>query len=812
MKMNYIERFTVSFVAIQEKKERMKIRKVTIPLALLLVLITARADAQTAKKKKEAVIPDFNIPRIQKKPAIDGRIHEEEWSQAVRLTGVVQTGKRRFRERPVIFWVAWDPQHLYIAARSDILPGHRLWKGKRKKYTTGVVYDDSYEYGLYLHGRNRQEGEALSFMKFIINSLGAGEYMKVYPSIGQNMFNWRPTMDIANNIYEKDGKKWWDQEIAMDLEDLQMPREHQPGDKIDMLLAADLKNPGWQWLDIYSASGHLEHHGFPRGVFTENEPYVHVNKLSGLHDKKLDFRITIHNPSDKAQKVNLRARVVHGPKGQVGPGTPAEKEEKVKIAFKKTETISVPAGGKIEFKAKKDLSGLSYDKQKKQWAQGILSAFHVNIAPAGQPNAKPIYEYNVLFRPRKKSYLNAKPRTVDFVTGRKFNPARNKLFLTGDTLDAKIPEGTEPAAMTYRVMRADEPKKIIAEGRSETYSYYRYEKLLDLGDLKPGKYKVRLALVDKNGKELISKTGMGFQKKDEAKAFAKWWDNDIGNTHRLLKPFEALTVESENGTVISPTRRRYHLDVLGMPRRLESNGGNVLSAPARIVLQIDGRTVRVPTDGKLKIKDKESWRVDFESQSPVSAAGVEFSVTGHMEQDGMVFLHLTCAPEDDPVRIESLRLEFPLDDSLGLHMACMGKGNYCPRTIGRVPDGEGQVWSTKDDIGLGGTGMTVGSFMSNLWVGTEKRGMLWTGNTDRGWVPKNEITAHALVREDNTIILRNNIIGTPEDGEPFELTEPRTIHFEYNASPFRKMIPGWRINQVSSANGFFRKPKYKINW
>lgn len=597
----------------------------------------------------------------------------------------------------------------------------------------------------------------------------------------------------------------------MDLEDLQMPREHRAGDEIDMLLAADLKNPGWQWLDIYSASGHLEHHGFPRGVLTEEEPYVRIHELTGLHDEKLNFRAGIHNPSDQSAEVEARARIVHGPKGQVGPATPAEEEEKVEIFYEKQQTLTIPPRGQVGFTAQKDLAALEYDAEDKRWKQGVFSAFDVHVRHAGRPDAKPIYEYNVLFRPNPKDYLKAKPRTVEFVTGRKFNPAQNKLFLTGDTLDAKIPEGSEPAAMTYRVATAD-GEKVIAEGRTETYAYYRYEKLLDLGKLPPGEYTVRLALVNEAGEELISKEGMKFSKKDESEAFAKWWDNDIGDPDRLLEPFEPLEVSREDGTVIAPTRRRYHLDGLGMPRQIESNGGNVLTGPARIVVRVDGQEHTVPTGGELRVTGKEDWRVDFESLRPVRAGGIEFSVTGHVEQDGMVYLHLTYAPTDRPVRIESLRLEWPVDDEFGLHMACMGKGNYCPRTIGEVPAGEGEVWSTKDDIGLGGTGMTAGSFMPNLWVGTEKRGLLWTGNTDRGWVPRNEITAHALLREGNALVIRNNIIGTPEGEEPFELSEARTVHFEYNASPFRKLIDGWRINQVSSANGFTRKPKYKWNW
>ena len=53
--------------------------------------------------------------------------------------------------------------------------------------------------------------------------------MKNYPEIGQVMFNWTPTFDIANRTYtDAAGKHWWEMEIAMDLEDVQMPGPTRP--------------------------------------------------------------------------------------------------------------------------------------------------------------------------------------------------------------------------------------------------------------------------------------------------------------------------------------------------------------------------------------------------------------------------------------------------------------------------------------------------------------------------------------------------------------------------------------------------------
>lgn len=134
----------------------------------------------------EALSPKFNIPKTSKPPTIDGRIEPGEWKDSVQLMGMVWTSSLGYRDRPVSFRVAWDDDHLYISHRIDVLTGKTpfLKRTKRETYDTGVVWDDSIEVGLFLHERNRLPDEEASYLKFIINSFGAGEYMKNYPSIG----------------------------------------------------------------------------------------------------------------------------------------------------------------------------------------------------------------------------------------------------------------------------------------------------------------------------------------------------------------------------------------------------------------------------------------------------------------------------------------------------------------------------------------------------------------------------------------------------------------------------------------------------
>ncbi|MFM9194241.1 MAG: glycoside hydrolase domain-containing protein, partial [Planctomycetia bacterium] len=761
----------------------------------------------------ESLIPRFTIPKATTPPTVNGRIEPGEWKESVQLMGVVDTSSLNYKDRPVSFRVCWDDTHLYIAHRVDVLTGKtpHLLRAKRDTFDTGVVFDDTVEVGLFMHDRNRKEGEETSYLKFVVNSLGAGEYMKNYPTIGQVMFNWTPTFEIASQIVtDSAGKHWWEQEIAMDLDDLQMKVPHKAGDKIDIGLFSVVHNPaGWYWLDFPSASGHLEHFGFPRAVLTDAEPYVQVEEISGLHDERLGFKSVIHNPSNAAVKVDASLFVQHGPKCKTTHGELDSPEE----AFKEARVLEIPAKGSVRFDVAKDLPGLkSADKGK-----GFL---RVALERQG---GTPVYAFACNFSGKDRKYATPVEHSPVLGTKLAFTQTKGLLALGVDTIDAPIPPDAKPTAATYKVTSGE---KQIAAGSLKYFVNGWYDDLLELGDLPPGKYVVDFALVDASGKELATAKS-GFEKKDAAQAFAAWWNNSIGNTEKVLAPFEPLEIQPGQGAApaIACTRRVYQLGSLGLPKQIEANGGPLLVAPARIVVTIDGKEHALPADGGVKVTTQKDWRIDFEA-APVTVAGVTFSATGWMEQDGLVELALTYAPERAGARvaIEGLRVEWPVvEDPAGDFMACMGQGgNYSARTIGAVPkkDGstkEGMVWNSRDDIGITGSGRRVGNFLGNLWVGSDHRGLFWCADSDRGWEPHADVPALVVKRErpaggaGEAVVMVNNLVGTAAGKQPLALDGPRTVRFGYNASPFRRLQPGFRINQLSAA-GSFSGGKYKRNW
>jgi hypothetical protein len=58
------------------------------------------------------------------------------------------------------------------------------------------------------------------------------------------LFNWTPKFQVASQIVtDSEGKAWWEQEIAMSLDDLQMKLPHKAGDKVGIGLFSVAHNP-----------------------------------------------------------------------------------------------------------------------------------------------------------------------------------------------------------------------------------------------------------------------------------------------------------------------------------------------------------------------------------------------------------------------------------------------------------------------------------------------------------------------------------------------------------------------------------------
>ena len=213
-------------------------------------------------------------------PAIDGRIHDDEWREAVRVMGVVAPFRSITATVPSASGSAWDAKHLYLAARSDVLPGHRLYRSTAREVSPAAWSSTTpTSSASSCTTATSCPASQSSFLKFILNSLGSGEYMKLYPSIGQNMYNWQPGAEDRQPRLRADGRQWWDMEMAMDLEDLQCRWSQQGGRQGGHPARRRPEEPRVAMARLsLGLRATCEHYGFPRTVLTRDEPYVQIER------------------------------------------------------------------------------------------------------------------------------------------------------------------------------------------------------------------------------------------------------------------------------------------------------------------------------------------------------------------------------------------------------------------------------------------------------------------------------------------------------------------------------------------------------
>jgi hypothetical protein len=727
-------------------------------------------------------LPAFVVPRIAKAPVIDGRIDPEEWKGAMAVSGVAQQnpGGNLLVMRSTTYFLGWDADNLYLACRTWIMPGYAPRVAGRAPGTVNA-FDDGMEFGFKPMGRNVAEGRADSLYKFFISCFGSdGDLTRV--SVGQMFRNWQPRFKTATRLTPPGSAplagRWWECEMVLPAKDFELVGPNRAGDRWKMLLAFN-HIPGWMQAAIPINSAYFDASGHCEATLVDNAPAVQVtmDDLPGPLDGVASVRFQVYNPTPQPIEVKLLAQYVDLKTPEPTPKAAAEAVD----LLKREQVLAIGPGKTAEFKIHEKLPG-ALGKN----AGGI----YYRVTYGNQD----LYRYYTYFKlgydPRWTRYT---PPQEAFPLAGTFNPARNNFRLQADTYYLDKPESAKQ--LRYRITRQGD-SKAVAEGLIDKLAYCFFTRLLPLPDLTAGTYNVEAVMETHDGRRLGPVT-VQFKKLDEARAFAPWWKNNLGNTERVIWPFEPTT---RQGNALTLCGRRYRLNAVGMPAEIVSQGRAVSAAPARIVVVQSGRETVIPLDGALTFTEERPWRMSF--QGKAAGAGLTLTAHGCVEQDGLAVIDLTYAPAGKgPVQLDALRLEFPLSPEDAECLLCIGPGgNFSSLSHLVLPkDKQGRLWSTLD-TGRGGSSMTVGSFYPDVWIGNERRGFLWWADSDQGWVPDDDVPAHEVLRAGSQIVLRNNLIG-----KPYTLDQARTVTFSYNASPFKPLPKGWRM-AIHSEDGTFGGP------
>lgn len=733
---------------------------------LLFCAILAASAADAAEPSGR--VPSFAVTRMSQPPVIDGTIDPTEWREAMAVGGVADQStdmSKPLLPRPTTFYLGWDPDHLYFAARTYIKPGFKPNIAVGRSQGLAYVWDAGLELNWQPLGANVPPSNKNNAYKWFLNALGfIGDTSRL--ALGQQFKSWNPQFAIEARLSEPgtapDGGRWWEVEMRATPQDFELAGPHRAGDQWRMMLGIN-HFPAWMQARIPCRGPYLDPYGYNLMTLVDDTPAVQMT-MDRLHNLATDgtAALTLRAFNPTAVQVDLSVAV------------------NVADVIDRTETLTVPPGASAQFQLDEKLpDGVTEGQASVEVSQGEQQLFFYTVPFE-------VGAYAFLLSPA------APPDTTRFAFETRFNPVRSWLLIKGDTYYLEGP--TEARSLHYHVLAADETEP-MAEGRITQIAEYYLQDFVQLPPLDPGTYRVEATMELADGRVLGPMTGT-FVKKDEAAEYAHWWNTEHGDVEHIIPPYTPLTLSDDT---VGSLGREYRLNALGLPDEIIARGGAVSARPARVIVVKDGTEHNIDL-GAPQFNEATDWRVRFTGTA--HGAGLKFAATGWVEQDGLVYVDLSYeSASGEPVRIDALRLEFPLSPSDADGLLCIGPGNnYSSRTTMLLPrDQQGQLWSTLD-TGINGSGMTVGSFYPTVWIGSERRGFLWWADNDRGWIQDNAVPAHEAVRGDDAVVLINHIVAAPTD-----LSGRRTLALSYIATPFKPMVKGWRMSQ-STEDGTFHQP------
>ncbi|HID07657.1 MAG TPA: hypothetical protein EYP10_10995, partial [Armatimonadetes bacterium] len=268
----------------------------------------------------------------------------------------------------------------------------------------------------------------------------------------------------------------------------------------------------------------------------------------------------------------------------------------------------------------------------------------------------------------------------------------------------------------------------------------------DLRRLVTGSYKIRVIAFNNDGSEICrSVVPITIPK-------SPWWLHTMeGFVRDVLPPWKPIQVSrydaQKRSIAISVWGRIYEFGAVPFPKRIVSNGRELLSAPIRIIAQCNGRM--------------QSWRgeaLDLLSRAPYAvhirqraqSDALALNASSRIEYDGMVQVHWRIIPKQR-IQLDRLVLEIPMRSSIARYVY------YYPERY--------EPWTAHRPRAF--TNAMRMAFNPVIWLGDERCGVEWFCESDRNWFNADAKRAIEIVREDDTVVLRLHIVDEPLrlDGE-----------------------------------------------
>ncbi len=709
------------------------IRRRLIPSALLAVAATAAAARAEGFSYKDGVSEEYRVPLAANAPTLDGHIEPEEWRGAVQIDGF-SDDQRRVRG-----YVLATEDAFYLAVRSQLPDQGDLRVNVDRDNTSEMVRDDSVELWLAPPRPGMKGSQKFQFM----TNPNARRWARIHGSGGvDGEANWEAEWETESALRE-DG--YWHCESRIPVD--QMTTLPVTAGPWTVNLWRNWKNP---WLQTFMIGRMFDFIGSRWHVTEAPAPATHLRERADRFSGDIDLALELHNPSDTALTVKATLRL------ERDGGGDAVETRTVTLAPGASETVALALNDE-------DSSTCRLTAEAVDAGDGTVYFRHNSLWKIGAviPWETPLYA----------------PKTVlGFRCG--YFPYANTLKVLADLRG--MPEDARVERVAVQV-RKQKTGQVILSKTLDAFEEGRQEAEWDMPADIHGFYEV---VAKAEGENVPDETIVARIKRER---FA-WEHNRLGITDEVFPPFEPLEAE---GSTVSPVLRTYRMNEQGLWDSVVAKGREMLAAPMRYAAY-DRQGRELDWTGAVSLESAAPHEVVYRSRAACAAVAIE--AESRIEMDGFMRVTLKLDPVENPAPLRRLSLEIPLveEECYLMHQVHDAiRQNYA----GRVPDGEGEIWNSKQ---IYVQGPWLNAFNGYLWLGGGERGLCWLAENDKGWITakNHDEPLQRVTREDGRLVLRVDLVNVPG-----AITEPTELVFGVQASPTRPPLPHRKLF-AGKAHGF----------
>lgn len=736
--------------------------------ALLLIFSLAMPGALHAAEPVSALNwkakpprPEMSLGFCTEPPVIDGELSPGEWDQANCISSLQQLKKGIGQSfPPTRVYMARDRKYFYFAFRC--LKRTPRWYRAKSRFRDSPVYLDGNYVEFYLSPPG--DGHTPVY-QFNINAYGAVADWRVIKEIGVKHPGYNPKLDLARS----ETRSEWILEGRI---------------KADKLDEGGLRS-GQTWRTNWARSWPQRAWSLRPGFWIERRTmgFLHLDEdapalqwldFSGLHDGRLDIPVALRNQGEEKQTYIISARVT----GENADDLIADVSERVELApGERTEVTLVSdttfAGrhGHVELACR---------------TPGGQRFYHQYLRFSSQ--------YEGAMEKMREALEEKAPMPEELNLSVRYGQFYEALEVKADAWFLRR-AGLEPAEVAIQVTPLGDGKKPVAERRLTHFQKDMALARIELPDGAPyGTYRVRALALDEAGEEVGSAESdferldlrdpeVNRKRRSRPGRIFDWIGNDIGETPQVLPPWTPIRVGRGD---VSVWGRTYALTGAGLPAGITARGESLLDGPVRLVAIRDGQKLSLTPAGNAP---KVSTNVHVSTarwKGSAKADNLTARLDAQLDYDGLIkyTLKLDCAR---PVPMDALYLDIPIAGD-------RAKFINLKTGLTTVPEGEGTVWGSRSVV----DNPIMGTLTPHVWVGDDRAGVAWIGDSTRGWYERPHESAITLVRVDGAVHLRVHFVRGPAR------VESTSMEFALLATPTKPLPEGWR--------GHPHEPNWSFQW